>query len=241
MTWAKLDDDFPNHEKVWALSDAAFRVHVAGICMCARLLTDGFVAESRLAGLTCKPRKQALQELVDARMWKPVKGGWMIHAYLDYNPSAEKVKADREAARERQERSRQRRHGEPSSAVSHGVTDAVTNGVSHSDPTRPDPNTDVSISPNPTVVGADGASGEGFAPLIERLTKACKGRNRSTVSSEASIVIDHLSRHVDRSIIDQAIGYAEASKGVVMPRWLLSAVRLHAPAAVIPTHPLEAS
>lgn len=40
MSWFHLDDNFPDHRKVAGLSDAAFRLHVAGLAYCSRGLTD---------------------------------------------------------------------------------------------------------------------------------------------------------------------------------------------------------
>jgi hypothetical protein len=41
MSWVRLDDSFPEHPKVIALTDAAFRAHVRGLCYAGRFLTDG--------------------------------------------------------------------------------------------------------------------------------------------------------------------------------------------------------
>jgi hypothetical protein len=94
MTWVKLDDGFPTHPKVVALSDRAFRVYIAGLCYCAQHLTDGFIpfkaTQSKAAG-----------ELHKAGLWMPGPGGWYVHDYLVFNPSRERVLKDRERAAER--------------------------------------------------------------------------------------------------------------------------------------------
>lgn len=132
MTWLKIDDGFCEHEKVEALSHPAFRLHVAGLCLCARLLTDGRVSESNLrklgAGVRVNP-KRYVEELVEARLWFPhAKGGWRIKDYLDYNPSSVKVKEQRARNADRQARYQQRTNG-------------VSNGVSNAAPSRPPVNT----------------------------------------------------------------------------------------------------
>lgn len=85
MTWARLDDSFPEHPKVAAISDKAFRLHVTGICYAARNLTDGQILKAVLPMLA-GTRKLAT-ELTEAGLWESTPAGWTIHDYLDYNPS----------------------------------------------------------------------------------------------------------------------------------------------------------
>lgn len=101
MSWVKLDDGFPEHQKVDRLSDRAFRLHVAALCHCGRNLTDGLVDAGRPRRLVQRYRPALVLELVDAGLWDEVEEGWEIHDYLRYNPSKEKVVAEREAAAER--------------------------------------------------------------------------------------------------------------------------------------------
>jgi hypothetical protein len=73
-------------------------------------------------------------------LWREVPDGYEVHDFLDYNPSKEKVDAERAAAAERQRRGRERqRLSRRDSRVTHAhVTDGVTEGVTVV-PTRPDP------------------------------------------------------------------------------------------------------
>jgi len=87
MVWLKMDDGFAEHEKVTGLSDRAFRVHVGALCYAARSNTDGRVPRSHLAVLRGTVRHA--DELVAAGLWDTsAGGGWSIHDYLQYNPSA---------------------------------------------------------------------------------------------------------------------------------------------------------
>lgn len=132
MAWARIDDRFPSHRKVALLSDRAFRLHVSAICWCAENLTDGRVAERELA-LVAKIRglKNTAKELEAAGVWDRTDDGWLIHDYLDYNPSRAQVLADRKKNAERQERFRQK-NGKPGppdgseTSPRNGVTDGVT-------------------------------------------------------------------------------------------------------------------
>jgi hypothetical protein len=95
VTYAQVDDNFAEHPKVAARSDAAFRVQVRGICYANRLLTDGFVPAS-----VAEPwGRRAVRELVDADMWAEASGGYVIHDFLDWNDSAEEVRSRRDSKR----------------------------------------------------------------------------------------------------------------------------------------------
>lgn len=115
MSWVKLDDGFAEHPKVIAAGPLAGWVHVCGLCYCNRNLTDGYVPRAiarRLAdfehvGLETGgvPGMVAVgvdvdcellvEILVEVGMWEEVEGGYVIHDYLDYNPSKEDVLAKR--------------------------------------------------------------------------------------------------------------------------------------------------
>lgn len=101
MTWARLEDRFPWHRKVRPLSDAAFRLHVSGICWATEHGTNGKVLTEELALVSdVRQPAKAVSELEKRGLWDVLPDGWEIHDYLAYNPSAEKVRADREARHE---------------------------------------------------------------------------------------------------------------------------------------------
>lgn len=119
MPWVRFDDAFPVHRKVDGLSDTAFRLHVSAIFWCARNLTDGAVPEEDLELVTARVRAPArfATELVRRGLWHEaghecdsphcppaVKSGWVIHDYLEFQPSKEKVAVQRVAKAERQAR-----------------------------------------------------------------------------------------------------------------------------------------
>lgn len=92
MTWVRLDDNFPDHPKVLGLSDAAFRVEVAGICYAGRYLTDGWVP--------APGTKRLADELVKAGLWLPDGSGFQLHDFLDYQESRAEAQARSERARQ---------------------------------------------------------------------------------------------------------------------------------------------
>ncbi|MCM8555655.1 hypothetical protein [Streptomyces sp. STCH 565 A] len=126
MPWVKLDDRFPSHRKIALLSDRAFRLHVSAICWCAENLTDGRISDRELALVTrVRGVKATAKQLEDAGLWDRADDGWLIHDYLDYNPSREQVLLERKKNAERQERFRRRKNGKPtppSNGSSNGVT-----------------------------------------------------------------------------------------------------------------------
>jgi hypothetical protein len=95
--WVKVDDSFPDHPKVAALSDAAFRLHISGLCYAGRYLTDGLIPE------TFTRESKLTKELVKSHLWDKTAGGWQIHDFLIYNPTRAKVIEEREKAKKRRQ------------------------------------------------------------------------------------------------------------------------------------------
>lgn len=106
MTWFRIDDGWHNHPKVLAAGNAAAGLWARCGAYCAQQLTDGFVPAviARSYG-----NKAEIAKLVAVGLWEPAEGGWRMPDYADYNPSAEKVKAERVAAAERQRKMRESR------------------------------------------------------------------------------------------------------------------------------------
>jgi hypothetical protein len=105
MGWVKLDDAFLNNPKVMLAGLNGRALFLAGLCFSSSGLTDGFIprtAVAKLAALSDVARPTtATQRLLAVGLWEEVPGGFRIHDYLVYQPSAESVRKDREAARER--------------------------------------------------------------------------------------------------------------------------------------------
>lgn len=140
MPWVKLDDRFPSHRKVALLSDRAFRLHVSAICWCAENLTDGRIGDRELPLVAhIRGIKATAKQLEDAGVWDRADDGWVIHDYLDYNPSREQVLLERKKNAERQERWRQRKNGKPTPPD--GSSNGRSNGVTRSGKTQHDDTT----------------------------------------------------------------------------------------------------
>jgi hypothetical protein len=153
MPWFKVDDGFHSHAKAMTAGTPALGLWVRCGSWSAYHLTDGFVP-ANVAREYGAPGQ--IKALITAGLWLSVDGGYQFNDFTDYNPTSEQVKADRDAAKERQRRAReaakQKRDAERSSkevtdasrrdrSVTHGVTTGEVTDLSQSprpDPTRPE-------------------------------------------------------------------------------------------------------
>ena len=106
VTWARLDDGFHSHPKVlaaWAKSPAAVGLHARALSYAANHEQDGRVSRDALSALAHDDdlRDEAVQVLTDAGLWHENGDGYVIHDFLDYNPSRESLTERRKADRER--------------------------------------------------------------------------------------------------------------------------------------------
>ncbi len=110
MSWLKIDPAFPRHPKLAAMGDdwiLAGWLHLCASCYCADYLTDGYVSRKDMAGLTTfEPlSSRTALEIANAmadqppalQLFERTNGGFLVHDYLDYNPSREEYEALKEA------------------------------------------------------------------------------------------------------------------------------------------------
>lgn len=95
--YARLDIGFDEHDKIYPLSDAAFRALVEATLYARRQLTDGFLAE-RLA--VKRWGGDVLEELSTNDPVRPslvrVDGGWQIHDFAEHQTTNADIEAKRE-------------------------------------------------------------------------------------------------------------------------------------------------
>ncbi|KAB2809242.1 hypothetical protein F9L07_19570 [Pimelobacter simplex] len=133
MPYLNIDDGMDEHEKVEALSDAAFRLHMSAMLFCSRKLTDGFVSLSRARRLTASGGDGTAAELVKAGVWHDIgegcpsadcveartcqesgrPGHYLVHDFLQWNHSAHWWTERRRRDQERQAEWRRKRGKEP--------------------------------------------------------------------------------------------------------------------------------
>jgi len=70
MPYLNLDDNYPDHPKVEALSDAAYRFHGACMFYAARFQLDGYLRQAQLRGRRNWSTKTE-RELVNERLLHP--------------------------------------------------------------------------------------------------------------------------------------------------------------------------
>jgi hypothetical protein len=96
MSWAKLDDGFFRHPKARAAGKDGRALFLASLTWAAGHLTDGKVACHDLQLIAAEAEvngKRTAARLVEVGLWDVVDGGWMVHDYLEYNPTAEQALA----------------------------------------------------------------------------------------------------------------------------------------------------
>lgn len=154
MVWVRLADDFTDHPKIVQAGPLAGWLYVCGLAYANKYATDGFIPSAAVRRLADVEQPSELTErLVAARLWETVEGGFRIHDYSEYQPSAEDVKRDREAAAKRQAEYRKRR-SEARNGARNGNGDALLTGespppVPGPGPARPGPGPALTSSPQP--------------------------------------------------------------------------------------------
>lgn len=109
MSWVKLDDGFYDNPKILRVGLVGAGLYTSGLAYAARKLTDGFLSHHAVTMLVHddqEHRDDLIARLVNAGLWQPVAGGFQVHDFLDYNPPAAYVRAERDAAKDRMRRLR---------------------------------------------------------------------------------------------------------------------------------------
>jgi hypothetical protein len=107
--WGRLDDGWYDHPKVVACGPIGMALHAWSISYCSRHLTDGYVRKGALPTWA----RPATRTLVDNGLFDELVGGFMVHDYLDWNPSRNQVLHERELAAARKDRWKAHRSGVP--------------------------------------------------------------------------------------------------------------------------------
>ena len=92
MTWTKLSDDFA--DDCWTLSDAAFRLHVEGLCWSNRKLLDLHLPTDDLRRFARNP--DAVQELLAGGWWAADGDTYVIRHHAAYQRTRQAVLTQQE-------------------------------------------------------------------------------------------------------------------------------------------------
>jgi len=106
MSWIKLDDQWMDHPKIIKAGRDARDMWLASITWCAKHLTDGYFPKDLLtslavsAGIDVANCQTFATRLVEVSLWDATSDGYMVHDYLDYNPTKEQALATKSARKE---------------------------------------------------------------------------------------------------------------------------------------------
>lgn len=117
MAWVRLDDNIAQHPKITSVDPIAAYLWIVSIAFASRFLSNGFIPASSVASLShIRYVRKYARQLVKARLWDEVDGGFQIHDYHDFNLTADEVKEKRrlDAARKVSERNP---HGVPTESA----------------------------------------------------------------------------------------------------------------------------
>ena len=105
MPWFKVSDTLSWSPQIVAAGNAATGLWARAGAWSMQQLTDGFVpaAIARSMGTPAE-----IKQLVAAGLWLEEGNGYRFPAWLDDQPSSDKIRRDRAAAAERQKRARNR-------------------------------------------------------------------------------------------------------------------------------------
>jgi hypothetical protein len=108
MTWVKIDDWFYDNTTNRDLGAAGRDLFIAGLCYCAKGLTDGVIAKHDLPLILAQAqaKKGTVSRLVATKRWLDRGDFYEVDEYLTYQLSRARVEADR--AKEREKKRRQR-------------------------------------------------------------------------------------------------------------------------------------
>lgn len=102
--WAKLDDALIDHRKIFIAGKIigangpaiALGFWTIGLLWSNKHLTDGFLPTAVVEGLRhVKDPASVADALVKAELFDKTDGGYAIHDYHEYNPSAKAIKKKR--------------------------------------------------------------------------------------------------------------------------------------------------
>jgi len=137
VAWVRLADDFADHPKIVAAGPLAGWLWTCGLAYANRYLTDGFIPQAQVRRLADVEDAYGLaSRLVEVGLWERAEGGFRIHDYHGYQPTADDVKRERQATADRQAAWRERQR---LAKLGNGVSNSVSNPPDNAAPARPGP------------------------------------------------------------------------------------------------------
>lgn len=95
MTWVKVDDALWRHRKVAALPPdkvfPAMGLWALALSWVGANLTDGYITDRAIVQVAGADVSDLADELIRVGLWERADGGFLIHDYLEYNPTSDEV------------------------------------------------------------------------------------------------------------------------------------------------------
>lgn len=204
MPWFRLDDKWHNHPKVVKAGNAAAGLWARCGDYSSEHLLDGFVPidVARAYGTA-----REITRVTQAQLWQPCTGGFLIRDFLEYNPSAEQVRADRAATLERVHKFRAKRNG---------VTRGGRNGAP--DP-EPEPSSS-SLNYTTQSRGSDAQLEESIARIADRYARKALADAKATgrtIGSDAAYMRPIKARALGNPDLERLIlAYPSAPDDVIV-------------------------
>ncbi|MFC6286814.1 hypothetical protein ACFP3Q_11425 [Nocardioides sp. GCM10027113] len=173
MTWVRISDDWFEDDRIEQLGGDVVAVHLSALAYVSRRLSDGQLPRRATRHLyPVADLDGAISTLLEAGLWQGTEAGYLIVPWADHVLPADEVQKMREQNRIRQERFRRHQNNDHSlcercwyiQARRGGRGNAVTDGVSNTPPTRPDP----TRSDSGGTGRAAGAAASATAPAARR-------------------------------------------------------------------------
>jgi len=115
--WLRLDDTLTDHPKFFGIDPRAGWLWILGLCYAGRHVLNGRLPRGTAFSLAAQVDRQQtvldddepemVRQLVSRGLWERAKDAYVIHDFLDYNPSRKEVLSERRAARLRSRKARQ--------------------------------------------------------------------------------------------------------------------------------------
>jgi general stress protein YciG len=183
----------PDHPKIDALSDKAFRLLIEWWCWCSRHLTDGFIPERTW---TKRGTTAARKQLVDAGLIEITPTGVKMHDYLEHQRSADEV------AELRQRRSEAGRKGGLARSKRQASAKAIAKQPAKQNPSI-DRDIDITASNEAVASGGGGAAQALVGEWLERCTPRPPKAH-----------IGQTAKHI-KQLLDEGIPEADVRSGLI--------------------------
>ena len=119
MPYFRVDDHFHHHPKALVAGNAAIGLWVRAGSYMAAYTTDGRIEQGVVRAMGTR---REIQQVTAARLWVPDGDEFVMLNFLQHNPSAEQVHAQKESTRSRQARWRASHPAGANGVADSGVT-----------------------------------------------------------------------------------------------------------------------